>query len=99
MACFKVDRTRFGIFDSKAGHRCHYSWADWTQASLFRIQCSKFLGKCHPFGAGSNSQIRQGVADGVDDLHEAWMRLFEAFNRLAQPLERELQQLRILLRT
>src|ERR1035438_4227399 len=46
--------------------------------------------------AGSDTQIREGAADGVDDLNEAGVGLLEALHGGTQAFERELKEFRIL---
>src|SRR5580693_8470797 len=45
-----------------------------------------------------NSQVRQGVADAVDDLDELGMRLLKAVHRRTQALERMFERFGVLLR-
>src|SRR5437867_4440753 len=47
----------------------------------------------------SDAQVRQRIADGVDDLNELGMGLFEALDRRRKPFKRQLQQVRVLLFT
>src|ERR1039457_4662448 len=45
----------------------------------------------------SNTQIREGAADGIDDLNESGMRLLESLHGGAQAFQREFEQFRVLL--
>src|SRR5437016_2157673 len=45
----------------------------------------------------SNTYIRQRGADTVNDLHQARVRFLETVHRGRQPLQRKLQQFRVLL--
>ena len=66
------------------------------RSSHRRPQSPKFGARGTRPSECSNPQIRQGVADGVDDLDELGMRFLEAVHRRAQSLKRMFQRLRIL---